>query len=299
MVRCAFDGPVNIDWQGAVRRASDRVVEVARILGGGAVYPGCARRALESVMRYDTDTSGLHPIYRWSSLKGLNYLAMMEGRDSAAAALIDSAGHTGIRAAVSLHILNAAAGSLASEPTADSAMRVLMNMPVNAMPTVRLRYVSLWAWHTRDEARLDSVVKRMRVIADSTHLGVDRLALEGAEARLALVRGDTATSVRILKGIRPAADPGWVTWDLWESAAAERLLLAQLQLASGDAAGAWETAEAFDSQRSQVQQLYLPASLRVRLRAAGQMGRGQDRSRMEARLRALGREDLITRESPT
>ena len=123
--------------------------------------------------------------------------------------------------------------------------------------------------------------------------------LEGAEARLAVVRGDTATGVRILKAIRPAADPGWVTWDLWESAAAERLLLAELQLATGDAAGAWETANVFDSQRSQVQQLYLPASLRVRLRAAGNLGRGQDRARMEARLRALGREDLITRESPT
>ncbi len=299
MVRCAFDGPDNIDWAGAVRRASDRVVEVARVLGGGAVHTGCARRALESVMKYDTDTSGLHPIYRWSALKGLNYLAMMEGRDSAAAALIDSAGQAGIRAAVSLHIFNAAAESQASEALADSAIRSLSTMPVNAMSTVRLRYVSLWAWHRREEARLDSVAKRMRKIADSTHSGVDRLVLEGTEARLALVRGDTATSIRKLKGLQPAADPGWVTWDLFESAAAERLLLAELQLATGDAAGAWETAEAFDSQRSQVQQLYLPASLRVRLRAAGQMGRGQDRSRMEARLRALGREDLITRESPT
>jgi hypothetical protein len=250
-------------------------------------------------MKYDTDTSGLHPIYRWSALKGLNYLAMMEGRDSAAAALIDSAGQAGIRAAVSLHIFNAAAESQASEALADSAIRSLSTMPVNAMSTVRLRYVSLWAWHRREEARLDSVAKRMRKIADSTHSGVDRLVLEGTEARLALVRGDTATSIRKLKGLQPAADPGWVTWDLFESAAAERLLLAELQLATGDAAGAWETAEAFDSQRSQVQQLYLPASLRVRLRAAGQMGRGQDRSRMEARLRALGREDLITRESPT
>jgi hypothetical protein len=250
-------------------------------------------------MQYDTDTSSLHQIYRWSALKGLDYLAMMEGRDSAAAALLDSAGRAGIRAAVSLHIFNAAAGSPASEPSADSAMNGLMNVPVSAMSTVRLRYVSLWAWHRREAALLDSVAKRMRSIADSTKSGVDRLVLDGTEARLALVRGDTATCLRLLKGIRPAADPGWVTWDVWESAAAERLLLAELQLATGDAAGAWKTAEAFDSQRSQVQQLYLPASLRVRLRAAGQMGRGQDRVRMEARLRALGREDLITRESAT
>jgi hypothetical protein len=34
-----------------VRRASDRVVEVSRILGGGGVNTRCARRALESCWR--------------------------------------------------------------------------------------------------------------------------------------------------------------------------------------------------------------------------------------------------------
>ena len=294
MVRCAFDGPASIVWAGAVSRASDRVVEVARILGGGAVSVPCARSALQAVLRHDTDTSSIHAIYRWSALKGLNYLAMMEGRDSTARALLDSAS-TGIRAAVSLHILNAAAGSKASEAVGDSAIRTLTTVPVNRMSTLRLRYLSLWAWHRGDDARLDSVARRMRIVADSTGLGTDRLVLGSAEARLALLRADTATALRLLKSLRPAADPSWITWDLWESAASERLLLAELQLATGDAAGAWATAEAFDSQRSQVQQLYLAPSLHVRLRAAEQLGRGPDRARMEARLRALGRQDLLAR----
>ena len=174
-------------------------------------------------------------------------------------------------------------------------MRTLMTLPVNAMSTPRLRYVSLWAWHRRDAVRLDSVVQRMRVIADSTGLGVDQLVLDGAEARLALLRADTTAALDRLRAMRTTGDPSWITWDVWESAANERLLLSELLLATGDAAGAWQTAQAFDSPGSQVYQLYLPASLGVRLRAARQLGRGTDRARMESRLRALGRADLVVR----
>jgi hypothetical protein len=299
MVRCVFDGPNTIDWRGATLRASKDVVDVARILAGGAVNTACARRALESVMTFDSDTSALHSIYRWSALKGLNYLAMMEGRDSTARALLDSANRSGIRASVSLHILNAAAGSRASGASADSAIATLLTVPISRMSTIRLRYLSLWSWHRGDVARLDSVARRIRIIADSTKLGTDRLVLDGTEARLSLLRGDTAAAVARLKALRPAADPSFITWDLWEAAASERLLLARLQLAGGDAAGAWETAASFDSDRSQVDALYLAQSLNVRLRAARQLGRDADRSRMEARLRALGRQDLIVLESPT
>jgi tRNA A-37 threonylcarbamoyl transferase component Bud32/tetratricopeptide (TPR) repeat protein len=294
MVRCAFEGPDAIDWQAAVRQGSSEVVDVARILGGGGVNTRCARRAVESVLAYDTDTSAVHGVFRWSALKGLNYLTMMEGRDSAAVRLLDSVSKT-IRAAVSLHVFNAAAGSRVSEAQGESAIRSLLTGPVNAMATLRLRYVSLWAWHRRDAVRLDSVVQRMRVIADSTRLGVDQLVLDGAEARLALLRADTTAALDRLKAMRTAGDPSWITWDVWESAANERLLLSELLLATGDAAGAWQTAQAFDSPGSQVYQLYLPASLGVRLRAARQLGRGADRARMESRLRALGRADLVVR----
>jgi hypothetical protein len=137
----------------------------------------------------------------------------------------------------------------------------------------------------------------MRIIADSTLRGTDRLVLDGAEARLAVLRGDTATAIARLKSLRTAADPAYITWDEFESAASERLLLAELLLATGDAAGAWNIAATFDSPRSQVDQLYLSASLGVRLRAADQLGRGADVSRIEARLRTLGRGDILARRS--
>jgi hypothetical protein len=164
------------------------------------------------------------------------------------------------------------------------------------MSVPRAKYLALWSWHTRDEARLDSLATRLRFIADSSARAVHRLAADRVAARLTLVRADTATAIRLLTALRPAADPGFVTWDEFESLASERLLLAQLQLATGDADGAWRTAEAFDSPRSQVHQLYLAESLRVRLRAAERLGRTADRGRILTRLRSLGRQDLIARE---
>jgi tRNA A-37 threonylcarbamoyl transferase component Bud32/tetratricopeptide (TPR) repeat protein len=297
-VRCAVDGPDAIDWRAAVRHSSDRVVDVARILGGGARHVECARRALEAVLEHDADTSAQHAIFRWSALKGLNYLTVMEGRHAAARALLDSATAHGVRAAVSLHIPNAAAGSLASEDPADSAIGTLSNMPISAMPSRRLRYLSLWTWHRGDTTRLDSVARRMRAIADSSGLGTDRLVHDGAVARLALRRGDTATALRTLRGMRTAGDPGLITWDLWESAASELLLLAELQLATGDPAGAIETAERFDSPRSQIHLLHLPASLRIRLRAAERLGRSSERAVYQERLRAIGRTDLLAEALP-
>jgi hypothetical protein len=296
MVRCRFDGPESIDWASAVRRASDRVVDVARILGGGASHTACARRAVESVLAFDRDTSALHVIFRWSALKGLNYLTMMEGRDSAARALLDSAGRSGVAAAGSMFIFNTDAGGLASERAADSAARTLLTRPVNTMSPPRLKYLSMWSWHSRDAIRLDSIARRLRFIADSSKLGVHQLAADRVTARLALLRGDTASAIRGLTALQPTADPGYVTWDEFESAASERLLLSQLQLATGDAEGAWQTAEMFDSPRSQIHQLYLAESLRARLRAAERLGRSADRARILSRLRALGRTDLIARE---
>ncbi|HEX6314364.1 MAG TPA: hypothetical protein VFZ73_05870, partial [Gemmatimonadaceae bacterium] len=61
----------------------------------------------------------------------------------------------------------------------------------------------------------------------------------------------------------------------------------------------WDTASAFDSQRSQIHHLYLPASLFVRLQAAEQLRRATDRATIETRLRALGRQDLLTRAGAT
>lgn len=284
MVQCALDSPDKVDWPTAVRRASSRVVDVARIVGGGDRYPDCARRALEAVFAYDADTTPQHALNRWAALKGLDYFAMLRGHADSARDLIDTARVRGVRAAVSLHVLNAMHGSTASEPSADTAMRALADRPITQMSGARLRYLTLWSWHRRDVARLDSLVRRLTVVVDSAGRGVDRALLLSAKARSALLRGDTAAALVALKQVRPAADPAYLTWDLWESAADERILLAELQLATGDAEGAITTAEFFDSSRSQIDLLHLGASLRVRSAAATKLGRRAEALAYAARL---------------
>ncbi|MEO5826863.1 MAG: serine/threonine-protein kinase [Gemmatimonadales bacterium] len=288
-VRCAADGPDGIDWAAAVRRTSERVVNVARILGAGARYPACSRRALESVLAFDTDTTAMHVIYRWSALKGLSYQAVAEGKEQRVVTLLDSALATGVRAAPSLYILAAVAGSPLAEAPAATAMATLGTMPINKMTTTRLHYLSLWEWHRRNTSKLDSVASRSRVIADSTRRGADQLVANGAAARLALVRGDTTAALRLLRALHPVGGVGPVNWDPWESLANERLLLAQLLLATGDARGAIDAADLFDSPRAQIHLLYLAPSLAVREAAAARLGLTNVREGLAARLRALRR----------
>ena len=286
LLQCAFDGPDKVDWPTAVRVSSSRVVDVARIVGGGDRYPDCARRALAAVLTYDADTTPQSSNARWAALKGLDYFAMLRGHADSARDLIDTARARGVRAAVSLHVLNAMQGSTASEASADTAMRALADRPISQMSGARLRYLTLWSWHRRDVARLDSLVRRLAVVVDSAGRGVDRALWLSATARAALLRGDTAAALVALRQVRPAADASYLVWDLWESAAAERILLAELQLATGDAAGAITTAEFFDSSRSQIDLLHLGASLRVRSAAATKLGRRAEALAYAARLEA-------------
>ena len=288
LVRCTLDGPEKVDWPAAVRRESSRVADVGRIVAGGDRYPDCSRRAFEAILAYDTDTSLAHTNARWAALKGLDYLAMLRGHADSARDLIDLARARGVRAAVSLHVLNAMHGSTASEASADTAMRTLADRPISQMSGARLRYLTLWSWHRRDVARLDSLVRRLAVIVDSAGRGVDRALWMSATARFSLLRGDTSKALVALRQVRPAADPSYLTWDLWESAAEERILLAELQLATGDAEGAITTASFFDSSRSQIDVLHLAASLRLREAAAAKLGRRAEALAYAMRLRTPG-----------
>ncbi len=288
VVKCAAGGPGGIDWAAAVRRTSERVVNVARILGAGERYPACSQRALQSVLAFDTDTSAMHGIFRWSALKGLDYQAIAEGRDQRVVALLDSALKHGVRAAPSLYVLDAAADSGFPQSQATAAMATLSTMPINQMATNRLHYLSLWEWHQHNAVRLDSVAQRSRAIADSSRDPADRLVADGSAARVALLAGDTVTALRLLRSLHPVSGLGPVNWDVWDSEAGERLLLAQLLLATGDAQGAIDVADLFDSPRAQIHLLYLVPSLEVRKAAAARLGRTAERDAVAARLRGLG-----------
>ena len=286
-VGCATNGAASIDWLRAVKRATGRVVSSAHILASGGRYPDCAKRALSAVLAQDTAQTGVEFIERWSALKGLDYLLVSEKNNRGAVSALNAAFQAGVMAAPSLHVINASAGVHESDVPADSAIASLTTTPISAMLIARLRYLSLWYWHKSDAVRLDSVERRSRFLGDSTGQADARVVSSGAAARLALLRSDTTTALRILRDLHPAAEPGPSVWDLFEGLAAERLLLSQLQLATGDARGAIDTAELFDSPHAQIHLLYLPASLLVRAAAAAQLGEQAATSVYRSRLRQL------------
>jgi hypothetical protein len=100
----------------------------------------------------------------------------------------------------------------------------------------------------------------------------------GAYATLA--RGDTSLAIRRFSALRPTAEHAEVEGSLWESLAVERLRLAGLLLATGDAEGAHRIASTFDHPGILVHGLFLRPSIDLRVRAArafGDPARGQGR----------------------
>jgi len=87
--------------------------------------------------------------------------------------------------------------------------------------------------------------------------------------------------------LTPSAPRTDLAWQPWESLGAERLVLAELLLRAGRYAESLRVASAFDSPQPVISLLYLPASLRVRERAADALRRPELVSRFRDRLRRL------------
>jgi hypothetical protein len=106
-------------------------------------------------------------------------------------------------------------------------------------------------------------------------------------ARLLLLNGDTAAAINGLRraiafGRREALD-----WDVGESLAPDRLLLADLLLAQGQSSDALSVATVFDHPAPAVFLPFLPASLRLREEAALALKNKGDAEQFHKRLVAL------------
>jgi len=92
-------------------------------------------------------------------------------------------------------------------------------------------------------------------------------------ARLALARGDTASALPILEGLRPDVKQDQLRWRPWLAFAHERMLRARIYEARGQAERALEIASSFDGPASYGLLLYLPESLRRRQALAEKLGK--------------------------
>jgi hypothetical protein len=133
----------------------------------------------------------------------------------------------------------------------------------------------------------------------------DSLLAQSLAARATLALGDTAAAIRRLRALVPTSPSHQdLTWGPWESLGGERLLLAQVLLARGKPADAYEVAQAFDSPVPIPYLMYLPASLELRIRAAQELGDYRQVDRLVSRLHRLrssepSRTTSSPREEPT
>ena len=133
-----------------------------------------------------------------------------------------------------------------------------------------------------------AITRALREKADSSRTPRDSLFVRVIAARLSLAEGDTAGAVHQLRALRPVSPRAELTWQPWASLAGERLLLARLLLARGEAREAVQVAGQLDAAEPVVHLLYLRPSLTLRLRAARMMRDDRLAERYERRLIALG-----------
>jgi len=289
MLECVERGPERLDWHAAARENSLALLLAAQALAVGATHSACAEAGFRAV-----GSSGA-PGDRWAALLGLNGVLAAHGRTADLVMLLDSAVAAGTSQALWLYVIDAAAGIPVESKAAtmEAVARQRFGNDYNgARPHV------LWllgVWH----ARMGNPEKLRQLYAALTEdIGEPgarrtRLLSDALGAHLALAQADTATAIARLTRLTPTAGMDSLVWDLFEPLAVERLTLARLLLAREQLEDAHRVAEVFDHPEPTIYLPFLPASLAVRLRVAERLGRTDAAAKYRARLRALGRGDLI------
>ena len=278
-------------WRSAVERSPARVFDAAQIFAvGGLHQPRCAETAWRALLDWDTTTGDLHSRYQFAALLGLHGLLVAEGRDADVRALLE--GDTVFRATYrgQLYILGALAGAgfeREADAFAEGARRTYRSSPDN-LSSIDLWFLGCWRAHRGGAAEAEEMSERILRNAAAGSPRRDSLLAASLRARATLARGDSAEAIRQLRALTPTAPSHQdLTWDPWESLGGERLLLARLLLAHGQAAGALGVASGFDSPVPVSYLMYLHASLSVRVQAAEQLGDTRLAEAGRARLAAL------------
>jgi eukaryotic-like serine/threonine-protein kinase len=278
-------------WRSAVRRSPARVFDAAQILAvGGLHQPRCAETAWRALLDWDTTTGDLRSRYQFAALLGLHGLLVAEGRDADVRALLE--GDTVFRATYrgQLYILGALAGAgfeREADAFAEGARRTYRSSPDN-LNTIALWFLGSWIAHRGGAAEAEEMSERILRNAPAGSPRRDSLLAASLRARATLARGDSTEALRQLRALRPTATSHQdLTWNPWESLGGERLLLARLLLARGQAAEALGVASGFDSPVPVSYLMYLPASLSIRVQAAEQLGDTRLAQAGRARLAAL------------
>jgi hypothetical protein len=274
MRACVIDGAGTVSWSEEAAARPQEVLSAGKSLSAAGAQVECAQTAFAAVVRADTAGDALGVGRRWSALIGLQSLLLSQGRAQEVAHLLDSASTT-TPSAAALYLLDAAVSGQLKEQATLVAQRDLERYGTEyrkAPSTQRLWVLALWEASQGNRNLVSAIADELDQRARANGSRLDRLLADAVTAHAALAAGDSAGALRRLRVLRPTAPPDSMPWSLAESLGPERLLLAQLLLANGEAREALAVANVFDSQEPLIYALYRPASLVVRQRAAEQLG---------------------------
>lgn len=276
------------------RPAAALVLQAGQQLTVGGWQPACAEAAFRDVLGRSDATRD----ERWGAILGLQGLLVAEGREAELDSLLQEALASGEGSVRFVILLDAFAGvGLDERARAVDAEAAGMWGPDYATTgPLTLWALALWNTHEGDLPTARTLVARLREAA--VQRGDRRTALlaAAAGAHLFLAAGDTVRALEAFRGLTPVSPRPELQYGLAESLAAERIQLAELLLARGEAEEAWRVAVLFDHPQPVLYVPFLPRSLAVRTRAA-EASRGSEWARRardaRARLEALGRTDLV------
>ena len=185
--------------------------------------------------------------------------------------MLDSAVASGLMAAKGLYVIHAAAG----DGMDSSAAAVIKELAGDyaQMPAELLWYHGIWLAHLGDRSGLATVAEAAKRRAERLATPLDRSTAASMGARLAVLTGDTAQAIDLLRQVVPTGDVAHIEWGMQEPFGQEQLLLAELLLARGQAEEAIETAGHLDWPRPIIYLVFLRQSIELRIRAAEQLGR--------------------------
>jgi serine/threonine protein kinase len=266
MVACAEHGSSPTLWAAGIGKDPAGALQAAKSLSAGGAFPDCAIAGFKAVLQADRAALSV----RWGAVMGLQSMLVARGQIAQAETVLDSAAANGMPAANALFVLDALAGA-GLDARANAAVRQLAG-PYAGMSSSRLWFLGAWAAHQGAVGRLDSIAQTLETLAARSGDKNDAMVARSMSGRLALLQADTVSAIEALESLRQASPAGPLTWGFWEALGGERIALAQLLEAKGRKAEALRVAEEFDHPDPVTYLLYLPASLRLRIRAAQGIG---------------------------
>ncbi len=289
---CARQGTRGMDWPDEARADPQAVLSSAVVLGAQGGHLGCALGAYDAVLGIDSGAAIPEArALRQAALVGAVASLVAAGRPDSARVRIANAvargdGGTSIYLVAS-HVVPSLSPDAEEVAARDSAR--FGNDLTGCSTDERCWMLGVYhaaRGHTLQAATVARVLAR-RVQGDST--GVTTQYEAAAQGHALLAAGDSIGAVVAFRSLlqQPFAPGAALTWDPIGGYGAERLQLAQLLLASGDAAAARDIAATLDAAAPAAFLLYLRAGIDVRLQAADQLKDTAASAQLRARLARL------------